>query len=46
MLYVASFLAVATAALKARWIVTLVLAAVFLLREAVIRFFSNTSGRR
>jgi hypothetical protein len=35
-------LAVAHAALKARWIVVLVAAAVWFLRELVIRFFSNS----
>ena len=41
-----TILAVAYAALGARWIVALVAAAVWLLRELVIRFFSNTRGRR
>lgn len=41
-----TILAAARAALGARWIVAIIAAAVLLLRELIIHFFSNTSGRR
>jgi hypothetical protein len=41
-----TILAVAHAALSGRWIVAIIAAAVWLLRELIIHFFSNTGGRR